>query len=84
MVQNFWSPTPSATGSYGRLADKIQVNFEIFKIGCGPKYYSFNQGTASLQPNQWVSYQSLLLGTTVLNDSLGNNVIVPFTGCCIP
>ena len=35
------SPTPSATGSYGwqvdwqagRLADKIQVNFENFKIG---------------------------------------------------
>ena len=31
-VLNFWSCTPSATGSYGRLADKIQVIFEIFKI----------------------------------------------------
>ena len=30
------------TGSYGRqagrLADEIQVNFEIFKIGCRSKY----------------------------------------------
>ena len=25
----------------GRLADKIQVNFEIFKIGCRLKYSSF-------------------------------------------
>ena len=42
IVCNFWSPTPSATGSYGRLAgrqaDEIQVNFEIFKIGCRSKY----------------------------------------------
>ena len=22
----------------GRLADEIQVNFEIFKVGCRPKY----------------------------------------------
>ena len=36
------SPKPSATGSYGtltgwqagRLADEIQADFEIFKIGC--------------------------------------------------
>ena len=28
IVWNFWSPTPSATGSYGRQADEIQVNFE--------------------------------------------------------
>ena len=34
----FWSPTPSATRSYGRLADEIQVNFEIFKVGCRLKY----------------------------------------------
>ena len=38
IVLNFWSPTPSATGSYGRQADEIQVNFEIFKIGCRSKY----------------------------------------------
>ena len=41
IVSNFWSPTPSATGSYGRLAgrlaDKIQVNFKNFKIGCMSK-----------------------------------------------
>ena len=42
--------TPSATRSYGRLAgwqagwlagwqsDEIQVNFEIFKVGCRSKY----------------------------------------------
>ena len=29
---NFWSRTPSTTGSYGRLADEIQAIFEIFKI----------------------------------------------------
>ena len=37
----------------GRLADKIQVNFEIFKVGCRSKY-SFNQGTASLQHYQCI------------------------------
>ena len=26
----------------GRLADEIQVNFEIFKIGCKLKYSSFH------------------------------------------
>ena len=31
-VLNFWSRTPSATGSYGRLADEIQMILEIFKI----------------------------------------------------
>ena len=31
-------PTPSATGSYGRLADEIQVNFNIFKVGCRSRY----------------------------------------------
>ena len=39
------SPTPSATGSYGRqagwLADEIQVNFEIFKVGCRSKYLTY-------------------------------------------
>ena len=46
IVWDFWSPSPSATGSYGRqagwqagrqagwLADEMQVNFKIFKIGC--------------------------------------------------
>ena len=40
------SPTPSATQFYGRqagwqagrLADEIQVNFKIFKVGCRSKY----------------------------------------------
>ena len=34
-----------------RPADGIQVNFEIFKVGCGSKYSTcrfVNQGTASL------------------------------------
>ena len=77
----------------GRLADEIQVNFEIFNVGCRSKYSTcrfVNQGTASLQPYQLVfsgkayckvdflsakfsrsrtiSYQSLLLSTTILND----------------
>ena len=34
--------TPSAIRSYGRqagrLANEIQVNFEIFKVGCRSKY----------------------------------------------
>ena len=36
-----------------RLADEIQVNFEIFKVGCRSKYLTcrfINQGTASFQP----------------------------------
>ena len=42
---------PTATGSYGRLADEIQADFEIFKIGCRLKYLSFasfNEDTAPL------------------------------------
>ena len=35
----------------GWLADEIQVNFEIFKVGF---VASFNQGTASLQPYQCI------------------------------
>ena len=45
------SYTPSATGSYSRQADEMQVKFEIFKIGCRSKHStcrSFYQGTASL------------------------------------
>ena len=41
----------------GRQADKIQVNFEIFKIGNAQLVASFNQGsegTASLQPYQCI------------------------------
>ena len=41
----------------GWLADKIQVNFKIFKVVCRSKYStcaSFNQGTASLQPYQCI------------------------------
>ena len=30
------------SGWHGRLADEIQVNFEIFKIGCRLKYSSFH------------------------------------------
>ena len=32
IVLNFWSLTPIRTRSYVRLADEIQVIFEIFKI----------------------------------------------------
>ena len=41
----------------GWLADKIQVNFEIFNVGCRSKYSTcrfVNQGTASLQPYQCI------------------------------
>ena len=41
----------------GRLADEMQVNFEIFEVVCRSKYStcrSFNQGTASLQPYQCI------------------------------
>ena len=42
----------------GRLSDEIQVNFEIFKVGCIGRnirlVVSFNQGTASLQPYQCI------------------------------
>ena len=40
-----------------RLADEIQVNFEILKVGCRSKYSScrfVNQGAASLQPYQCI------------------------------
>ena len=40
-----------------QLADEIQVNFEIFKVGCRSKYstcHFVNQGTASLQPYQCI------------------------------
>ena len=40
-------------GLTGWLADEIQVNFEIFKVGCRSKYSTcrfVNQGTASFQP----------------------------------
>ena len=40
-----------------QLADEIQVNFEIFKVGCRSKYLTcrfVNQGTASLQPYQCI------------------------------
>ena len=40
-----------------RPADEIQVNFEIFKVGCWSKYSTcrfVNQGTASLQPYQCI------------------------------
>ena len=40
-----------------RPADEIQVNFEIFKVGCRSKYSIcrfVNQGTASFQPFQCI------------------------------
>ena len=40
-----------------QLADEIQVNFEIFKVGCRSKYSTcrfVNQGTASFQPYQCI------------------------------
>ena len=40
-----------------RPADEIQVNFEIFKVGCRSKYSIcrfVNQGTASFQPYQCI------------------------------
>ena len=40
---NFQSPTPSATGSYGRLADKIHM---IFKIQNNQLLALFNKQTA--------------------------------------
>ena len=33
----------------GWLADEIQMNFKIYKVGCRSLVTSFNQGTASLQ-----------------------------------
>ena len=56
-----WSPTPSGTGSYGRLAgrqaDEIEVRFEIFKIHCGSKNYSyFSLQFAKVQPNHSSTY----------------------------
>ena len=41
----------------GRLADEIQMNFKIFKVGCRSKYstcHFVNQGTASFQPYQCI------------------------------
>ena len=40
-----------------RPADEIQMNFEIFKVGCRSKYQTcrfVNQGTASFQPYQCI------------------------------
>ena len=40
-----------------RPADEIQVNFEIFKVGCRSKYSTcrfVNQGTVSFQPYQCI------------------------------
>ena len=48
---------PGLTAGAGWLADKIQVNFEIFKVGCRSKYLTcrfVNQGTASFQPYQCI------------------------------
>ena len=44
-------PGLTAGRQTGWLADEIQADFEIFKIGCRLKYSSFrfvNEGTASL------------------------------------
>ena len=36
-----WTHTPSTSGSYGRLADEIWVEVEIFKILYGLNYSDF-------------------------------------------
>ena len=36
-----WTHMPRASGSYGRLADETQVNFEIFKISYRLNYLDF-------------------------------------------
>ena len=49
---------PGLTASKAvRPADEIQVNFEIFKVGCRSKYSTcrfVNQSTASFQPYQCI------------------------------
>ena len=40
---------PSASGSYGRLADKMWVKVEIFKIPYRLNYLDFYYGTAHIQ-----------------------------------
>ena len=50
-------PGLTAGRQAGRQADEIQVNFEIFKVGCRSKYSTcrfVNLGTASLQPHQCI------------------------------
>ena len=50
-------PGLTAGWQVGRLADEIQVNFEIFKLAVGRNIRlvaSFNQGTTSLQPYQCI------------------------------
>ena len=46
LCEKNWTRTHSGTGSYGRqagrqVADKIQVNLEIFKNHCTSKYSTF-------------------------------------------
>ena len=36
-----WASTPSASGSYGRLADEIRLDFEILKILYRLNYLDF-------------------------------------------
>ena len=36
-----WASTPSASGSYGRLADEVWLDFEILKILYRLKYLDF-------------------------------------------
>ena len=61
LCENFWSPTPSATGSYGRQAGWPSVrpsgrrNTGEFRNFQSWLYCRFvNQGTASLQPYQCI------------------------------
>ena len=51
-VLHLAQPGPTAGWPSIRLADEIQVNFEIFKVI--QLVVSFNQGTASLQPYQCI------------------------------
>ena len=64
IVRNFWSPTPSATRSYGRQAGKQAGwlagrrntgEFRKLAIGRNIRLVTlFYQGTASLQPYQCI------------------------------
>ena len=60
IMWNFWSPTPSGTGSYGRLAGWLTIyglvsKFWNLAVGWNIRVFAlFNWGTASLRPNQCI------------------------------
>jgi len=47
-VRKIWSHSTSATGSYGKQADKIVLNLEFFKIKNIQAFAMFNKGTVLL------------------------------------